>query len=169
MARWPWVSRGMHLEVIAAKNEVVYQLQRHVASLEELLKNPAPVNVKVELPAPAPFVSAKSKASDVVHPERKPASVTNWSLVDVNDEKLMAGLAVEEFGFIPPAHVLARWHSQVRQQVHAAKLKEAKQAAQSGTVGTVMHVAATEAEAVQQGSEYVPSHIREMIAAAENA
>jgi hypothetical protein len=160
----------MHLDVIAAKNEVIHQLQRHLASLEELLKNPAPVNVKVEFPAPAPLVSTRPKASDAVHPERKPPSVTNWALVDVTDEKLMAGLAAEEFGFVPPPHVLARWYTQVRQQVQAAKLKEARQAAQTGTVGTVMQVpVVTESEAVQQGSSYVPSHIRELIERAENS
>lgn len=171
MARLPWVSRGMHLEVIAAKNEVIHQLQRQVASLEELLKNPAPVQVKVEMPVPSPVEAPHlvRRAKPLTEEKEEPQD-TDWSKIDTGNAEVMARLAIKEFGGIPQPHVLARWQQQVTNLARAARLKQTRNAATRGETGTITAPSpATEEEAQQQGPQYVPAHVRELISAAERA
>lgn len=169
MARLPWVSRGMHMEVIAAKNEVIHQLQRHVASLEELLKNPAPVQVKVDVQMPEPATpmlvrrTPKTLSDDKAEPKE-----VDWAKVDTNNAEVMAKLAIQEFGGIPQPHVLARWQQQVTGLCRAARMKQQRNAATRGETGTIASPA-TEEEATAQGPKYVPQHVQELIAAAERA
>lgn len=172
MARLPWVSRGMHMEVIAAKNEVIFQLQRQVASLEELLKNPTPIQVKVEMPVPSPVeVPHLMRRAKTRTEEKEDPQDTDWSRVDLTNAEQMARLAIQEHGGrIPPQHVLSRWYDSVTKLVYAARLKQTRNAATRGETGTITAPSpATEEEAQQQGPQYVPEHIRELVAAAERA
>ena len=164
MARWPWVSRGMHLEVLAAKNEVIHQLQRHVASLEELIKNPAPVEVKVDFVqnVPPPFVRRirEKKPDDSLE---TPVAPVDWATVNDNDPVQMARLAAEEFGRRLSPHELSEWLRRTKSHIKQVRLEKLKVAAEKSTETAIP----PNLRASEPVPSYIPTHIRAAIEDAE--
>lgn len=161
----------MHLEVIAAKNEVIYNLQRHVASLEEQLKNPAPVNVKVEMPTvqiPAPTFSRRGLRK--TPSDEPPQEPINWETIDETDLEQLAVAARRELGgaTVSP-YILSQTITRIKSNIRQAKLAKARKLFQEGRIAANRSPEAPRPEAavVEEESERIPAHILNMVETAE--
>lgn len=169
MARWPWVSRGMHLEVIAAKNEVIFNLQRHVASLEEQLKNPAPVNVKVEMPTiqvPSPVLSSRRRGQAPAAPAEVPPP--DWESIDPNDNKAIALAAAHELGPTYSPYMLSECVKRIKYNIQQAKLQKVRSLIREGADLAGLSPETPRATAPPlETDERVPAHVLNMIEEAD--
>jgi hypothetical protein len=153
----PWISRGHHAEVIAAKDALIRSLEAQIDTLEKKLEQP--VKVTVEMPPdfallqPAIVRRKRAEASGQAEPS-KPAREVDWANVDPSNNYLMAQLAAEEHGRQLGPVELAEWVQRVHRQIAAAKNQQIR-TPKIPVVGTL-----------QTGND-APAHIREMVERAE--
>lgn len=169
--RWlPWVGREMHLAVIAAKNEVISNLQRNVACLEEQLKKPVPVNVNVEMPTvqvPAPaFHRRKDRGAAPAPADEAPI---DWSLVNENDNEQIAKLAHRELGGSYTPYMLAQCVSRIKRNVYMARQAKARKLMEEGrrAAGLSPETTRPPTPDVDEALERIPENILSMIEDAE--
>lgn len=168
--RFPWVSRGQYNAVVAAKDEMIAILKEQIATLDQRLS--APISVSVNLPegfaVQMPAVVGRRPKRQQDQNASSPAGVkeVDWANVNENDNEAVARIAAQELGEIVAPHVLARTVSQIKMNIRSARADKLRKALTEGKVGTVARPL-TEEEAVEQGSEYVPTEIRKLVESAE--
>jgi len=160
--RWPWVSREMHLAVIAGKNEVIHTQQRQIASLEEQLKNPAPVNVKVEMPGPPP-ISLRRRANKPID-EKKQLPPIDWENVDPNDNHALARIAAQELGPGYSPYILSQTIDRIKFTIRQARKLKARRLMEEGRVGITPEASTPEYD---DGAQDAPEYIRALVDSAE--
>lgn len=169
---WPWVSRGQYDAVLMAKDEMIALLKEQIAALDQRLA--APISVSVNLPegfaVQMPAVVGRRPKRQQDQNASSPAGVkeVDWANIDPNDNKAIARIAAQELGEVVAPHVLARTVGQIKSHIRSARADKLRKALTEGKVGTVSRPL-TEEEAVEQGSEYVPSEIRKLVESAERA
>jgi hypothetical protein len=168
--KFPWVSRGQYDAVLAAKDEIIASLKAQIAAQTERLTTP--IAVSVQLPegfaVQMPAVVARRPKRQPQDSEPRPAAAkeTDWANVDENDNEAIARIAAQELGAVVPAHVLARVVAQIKLNIRSARADKLRKSLQEGRVGTQTRPL-TEEEAIEQGTAYVPSEIRQLVESAE--
>lgn len=168
--RWPWISRGQYNDVLAAKNEIIAVLKEQIAALDQRLS--APIAVSVTLPEgfavqmPAVVGRRTKRPQDQNAPSPAGVKEIDWANIDPNDHEAIARIAAQEHGEIVPPHVLARTVANIKMNIRTARAQKLRQSLTEGKVGTVARPL-TEEEAIEQGSDYVPSKIRKLVDSAE--
>jgi hypothetical protein len=167
--KWPWVSREQYDAVLAAKDEIILNLKAQSAAYERRLS--LPIAVTVALPEnfavqTAAVLARKTKPKDYIVPAK--TGETDWASIDENDNAALAREAAKELGTMVPPHVLARTVAQMKMTIRAAKREKKEAALREGKVGTQSSPSdLTEADAIEQGSKYIPKEIRDLVEKAE--
>lgn len=168
--RFPWVSREQHTAVVAAKDEIIAVLKEQIAALDQRLS--APISVSVNLPegfaVQMPAVVGRRPKRQQDPNASSPAVVkeVDWANVNEKDNEALARIAADELGTVVAPHVLAQTVARIKMNIRSARADKLRKSLTEGKVGTVSRPL-TEAEAVEQGSEYVPAEIRKLVESAE--
>lgn len=166
----PWVNRGQYDAVLAAKDEMIAVLKAQIAVLDQRLS--APISVSVNLPEgfavqmPAVVGRRKKQLQDADSKHIVGVKEVDWANVDPNDNEALARIAADELGTVVAPHILAQTVARIRTNIRTARAQKLRQSLTEGKVGTVSRPL-TEGEAIEQGSEYVPSEIRKLVESAE--
>lgn len=167
---FPWVSRGQYDAVLAAKDEIIAVLKAQIAVLDHRLS--VPIAVSVNLPEgfavqmPAVVGRRPKRQQDANAPSPAGVKEVDWANVDPNDNEALARIAANELGTVVAPHILAQTVARIRTNIRTARAQKLRQSLTEGKVGTVSRPL-TEDEAIEQGSEYVPSEIRKLVESAE--
>lgn len=165
-----WVSRGQYDAVLAAKDEIIAVLKAQIAVLDQRMSTP--ISVSVNLPEgfavqmPAVVGRRPKRQQDTNAPSPAGVKEVDWANVDPNDNEALARIAADELGTVVAPHILAQTVARIRTNIRTARAQKLRQSLTEGKVGTVSRPL-TEEEAIEQGSEYVPSEIRKLVESAE--
>jgi hypothetical protein len=157
MLRFPWVSREMHQEVVAAKDQLIASLREQIAALGKRLD--APVAVTVELPKD--FAVIQPAVVDAPGRRRKqptsPVSPIDYAEVNENDPVQLQTLVNYHLG--ERAGKANRWEKRQILDGILVKISAAR--------GDKMRKAMLQATAARNGEtpdpQNVPQHLVDLI------
>ncbi len=157
MARLPWISRGHHDEVIAAKDALIRALEAQNAVLAERLAEPIKVHVEMpkDLVLLQPAVMRRRGQQDQA--PKVPKGEPDWANINENDPKQMAKLAADELGTRVSPYVLKLTVDRLKKHIRDARTQQIAEGLKTANVGTI--------ETDRQA--YIPPAVRELIEEAE--